>query len=506
MNTTPRYAAYAQLTTTLREIALLGSVSSVLHWDERTQMPVKGTEHRANQLSLLSRLTHEQFTSPKIGEWLAAVEESDLVRDREGDPAVNVRETRRAYDRAVKLPPALVEEMTKIEILSQAAWVEARKKADFASFEPWLRKVLNLKLREADCVGYKQSRYDALLDPYEPDETAANLTKVFESLRGPLVELVGRIGASSQKAPLEILERKYPASAQEKLGREAAAKVGFDFSAGRLDVSVHPFCSGLGPGDTRMTTRYDENYFGDAFFGVLHETGHALYDQGLPPEHFGTPRGEAISLGIHESQSRLWENFIGRSRPFWKYFLPIAKSTFPDVLSDVTEDQWYFAINDVRPSFIRTESDEATYNLHILLRFELEQAMLAGDLNTKEIPAAWNERMREYFGITPPDDAKGCLQDIHWSSGAIGYFPTYTLGNLYAAQFFEQAQNDLGDLDAQFTHGDFAPLLAWLKTNIHSQGKRFTARELVKRVTGKDLSAEPLLRHLRGKASELYGV
>ena len=434
------------------------------------------------------------------------MEESDLVTDRDSVAAVNVRETRRAYNRAVKVPAALVSELTRTEILSQEAWVEARKKSDFAAFEPWLGKMLKLKLREADCVGYKQSRYDAFLDPYEPDETAADLTKVFESLRGPLVELVGRITSSSRKAPLEILERYYPAAAQEKFAKAASAKVGFDFSAGRLDVSVHPFCTGIGPGDTRMTTRYDERFFGDAFFGTLHETGHGLYDQGLPHEHFGTPCGEAVSLGIHESQSRLWENFVGRSRSFWKHFLPLAKQAFPEALADVGDEAWYFAINDVRPSFIRTESDEATYNLHILLRFELEQAMVSGDLKPRDIPAAWNERMKKYFGITPPDDARGCLQDTHWACGLIGYFPTYTLGNLCAAQFFEQAGKDLGDLDAQFAMGEFGQLLGWLKKNIHSQGKRFSTRALVKRVTGKELSAEPLLRHLRGRAAELYGI
>jgi carboxypeptidase Taq len=281
--------------------------------------------------------------------------------------------------------------------------------------------------------------------------------------------------------------------------------VGFDFRAGRLDVSLHPFCSGLGPGDTRMTTRYDPNYFGDAFFGVLHETGHGLYDQGLPAGHFGTPRGEAISLGIHESQSRMWENFVGRGRAFWRHFMVPARSAFPDTLRDVDEDQWYFAINDVRPSLIRTEADEATYNLHVLLRFELEQALLNGDLSTKDLPGAWNEKMRQYLTITPPDNARGCLQDIHWAGGAIGYFPTYTLGNLYAAQFFEQARKDLGDLDAQFAKGDFAPLLGWLRKNIHSQGKRYRAGELVKRVTGRPLSSDALMRHLREKA-KLYGV
>jgi carboxypeptidase Taq len=396
--------------------------------------------------------------------------------------------------------------MAKTEVLAQHAWVDARKQSNYAKFQPWLETWLKLKHEEASCVGFKDDPYDALLDPYEPDETAANLRKVFESLRDPLVELIGKITSSGRKAPLEILERRYPADLQEKLARQASEAIGFDYTAGRLDVSVHPFCSGIGPGDTRMTTRYDESYFGDAFFGVLHETGHGLYDQGLDKSHFGTPLGEAISLGIHESQSRMWENLVGRSRAFWKHFLPRAKAIFGQTLADVSEDQWYFAVNDVRPSLIPTESDEATYNLHILIRFELEQAMMAGQLSPKDIPAAWNERMKKYLGVTPPDDARGCLQDIHWSGGAIGYFPTYTLGNLYAAQFFEQARTDLGDLDAMFAQGEFRPLLTWLREKIHRHGKRYTAAQLVKKVTGKPLSAEPLLRHLRSKAKELYGV
>jgi carboxypeptidase Taq len=329
---------------------------------------------------------------------------------------------------------------------------------------------------------------------------------VFAALRGPLVELIGRITSSGRKAPVEILERKFPAAIQEKLSREAAGKIGFDFEAGRLDVSVHPFCSGLGPGDCRMTTRYDENYFGDAFFGVLHETGHGLYNQGLEGEHWGTPRGESISLGIHESQSRMWENLVGRSAAFWRFYFPKAKAAFGETLADVSEEQWVFAVNDVRPSLIRTESDEATYNLHILLRFELEQAMLSGDLSVADIPGAWNEKMKKYLGLTPPDDSKGCLQDVHWSGGAIGYFPTYTLGNLYAAQFFQQARKDLGDLDGQFARGEFSSLLSWLRENIHRHGRRYSARELVKKVTGRDLSWEPLMEHLKEKASRLYGV
>jgi carboxypeptidase Taq len=498
--------SYDALLTELREIALLGSVASVLGWDERTQLPPKGTEHRANQLSLLAGMTHRRFTSPRIEELLKTVETSDLVRDSESDVAVNVRETRRSYDRARKLPESLVEELTKTAVLAQQAWVDARKKADYSAFAPWLEKTLKLKKQEADCVGYTAHPYDALLDEFEPGDTTADLTRVFEDLRQPLVDLIHRIDQSPRKSPAEILERRYPAAAQEKLAREAAAAIGFDFDGGRLDVSVHPFCTELGPGDVRMTTRYDENYFGDAFFGVLHETGHGLYNQGLPVAHYGTPRGEYVSLGIHESQSRMWENLVGRSRSFWSLFLPKARSAFPDALTGVSDDDWYRAINDVRPSFIRTESDEATYNLHILLRFELEQAMISGELSVADIPTAWNEKMKLYLGLTPPDAAKGVLQDIHWSGGAIGYFPTYTLGNLYAAQFFEQARDDLGDLDAHFARGEFQPLLSWLREKIQSQGKRYTARQLVRKVTGKELSAQPLLRHLNHKATEVYGV
>jgi carboxypeptidase Taq len=497
---------YAGLITAVKEISLLGSTGSVLHWDEQTQLPTKGHEHRANQVSLIARLTHEQFTSPKVGEMLAALEQSNLVKDPDSDAAVNAREIRRSYDRATKVPASLVEEMAKTSVLAHEAWVDARKKSDFQTFKPWLSRTLDLKRQEANCIGFASTMYDALLDEYEPHETTANLVRVFESLRAPLIDLVGRITQSSKKAPLEILERHYPAAAQEALAREAAQQIGFDFAAGRLDTSVHPFCTDLGPRDIRITTRYDEKFFGDAFFGVLHETGHAMYEQGLPPDHWGTPLGEAISLGIHESQSRLWENLVARSRSFWEYYFPKVQQTFAQQLKDVTLDQWHFAVNDVRPSLIRTESDEATYNLHILLRFEMEQAMLTNDINIDDVPAAWNEKMQKYLGLTPPDDARGCLQDIHWSGGSFGYFPTYTLGNLYAAQFFQQAQKDIPEMDSQFSRGDFTALLGWLRDNIHHHGKRHSARDLIKRVTARELSAEPLLSHLRKNAADLYNV
>lgn len=306
--------AYQELLTLLRELAVFGSIGSLLGWDERVQMPEKGAEHRSNQSSLLARKVHEQFTSPKVDELLRIVESGDLAGD--GEIAANISETRRQYDRATKLPGSLVEEMAKTEVMAQNAWGQARRKNDFPAFQPWLEKWLDLKIQQANCYGYSGHIYNALLEDFEPGETAENLSLVFESLRAPLVELIGKIVASGRKAPLEILERNYPAAGQAKLAREAAAAVGFDFNAGRLDISLHPFCSGIGPGDTRMTTRYDEKYFGDAFFGVLHETGHGLYDQGLPTAKFGSPMGEAVSLGIHESQSRMWENLVGRSRAF----------------------------------------------------------------------------------------------------------------------------------------------------------------------------------------------
>jgi carboxypeptidase Taq len=289
-------------------------------------------------------------------------------------------------------------------------------------------------------------------------------------------------------------------------GEGAAAALGFDFDAGRLDETAHPFCSGIGPGDCRITTRYNLRHFNEAFFGILHETGHALYEQGLPVEHHGTPLGSYTSLGIHESQSRLWENQVGRGRPFWEHFFPRARQTFPAALRDVTLDEWLFAINDVRPSFIRVEADEATYNLHILLRFELEQALVSGDLEVKDVPGAWAEKMKAMLGLVPERDAQGCLQDIHWSFGGLGYFPTYTLGNLYAAQFMEAARRDLGGLDDDFRRGELGRLKGWLNEKVHAQGMRYRAGELCRRVTGRALSHRPLMDYLRAKYGPLYGL
>ncbi|MGE3809723.1 MAG: carboxypeptidase M32, partial [Gemmataceae bacterium] len=410
------------------------------------------------------------------------------------------------HARAVKLPQELVDEIARDTTRAQQVWQEARAKSDFPSFQPWLEKIVGLKQKEADAIGYKQVRYDALLDEFEPGATTAEIKSTFAELRKDLVPLVAAITGSGKHPNRDILARNYSVERQEIFSQAAAAAIGFDFESGRLDVTTHPFCSGIGPGDVRLTTRYNPRFFNEAFFGTLHEAGHGIYDQGLEHEHFGTPVGSFCSLGIHESQSRMWENFVGRGRPFWEHFYPRARQTFLNTLDDVKLDDFYFAVNDVQPSFIRVEADEATYNLHIILRFEMEQAILHGDIKPADVPGAWNAKFKEAFNLTPPDDKLGCLQDVHWSFGGIGYFPTYTLGNMYAAQFMEQARADLGDLDGDFRKGEFARLKGWLNDKIHKPGMKWRAGELCQRVTFKPLSHKPLIEYMKKKYGPLYGI
>ncbi len=497
---------YAELVNHLRKTALLESTGSVLGWDEQTYLPQGGAEHRANQLSLVSGLAHEWRTNPRVGELLGELEQLDLG-PKDGPMAANVREALRDFHRATKLPKTLVEEISRVTSLAQQIWIEARKLKDFPKFLPWLKQVVSLKREEAEALGYDGGiPYDALLDRYEPGAKSSEVTAAFAALRDELVPLVAAIRDSSKKPPTEIISRIYPKNAQRKFGMEAASKIGFRFDEGRLDEAAHPFCSGFGPGDCRLTTRYDEHHFPGAFFGTLHEAGHGMYEQGLNREAYGTPMGDSISLGIHESQSRMWENFVGRSQAFWQHFYEPAQAAFPEALTTVSLNDFYFAINTVQPSFIRVEADEVTYNLHIMLRFELEQPLIAGDLEPEDVPGVWNEKFKQYFDLTPPNDSQGCMQDIHWSGGLIGYFPTYALGNMYAAHFFEAAKKELGDLNALFAQGDFAPLLTWLNKNIHQRGRQYPATELVRVVTGESLSHKPLMVHLHAKYDELYGL
>lgn len=500
------HEAYQQLIKQTREVALLGSSAGVLGWDERTYMPKRGSSLRAEQLALLAGLQHEKFTSPRVGELLAKAESNGHKGNPESVEAVNLRELRHDYDRATKLPKELVEEITRETTLAQGIWVDARKKSDFAMFLPSLERVMSLTRQVADAYGWQGERYNALLESYEPGATAEEIAKVFDGLRDDLVKLLDKIKGAKRKPDVSIVERDYDVEKQKVFGEAVAAAVGFDFMAGRLDVTTHPFCSGFGPNDTRITTRYNPKRLNDALFGVLHEAGHALYEMGIEKEkYFGTPMGDAVSLGIHESQSRMWENQVGRSREFWAYFLPQAKRIFRESLSDVTLDDFYGAINYVTPSYIRVEADEATYNLHILLRFELERALMSDQLKPKDLPGEWNSRFAKYFGLKVDKDSDGCLQDVHWSAGLIGYFPTYTLGNLYSAQFFVQAKKDIPGLLNQFQQGDFGQLLNWLRERIHRHGRRYRAKELGLKVTGQQLSHRPLVEYMTAKYGEIYG-
>lgn len=498
--------AYEELIRRSREVALLASCRGVLAWDQETYMPRAGAAYRGEQLALLTGMVHEKATAPEIGELLGEIEGSDRVNDPLAVEAVNVREIRRSYDRRVKLPRSLVEARTRAVAQAMQAWREAREADDFSRFRPHMEEVLRLRREEVAILDVGETLYDTLLDEHEPGATTVQLQQVFGGLRDELVPLVEAVVDSGRTPDVGILERSYPIAQQEVFGEMAAAAIGFDFEVGRLDVAAHPFTTTLGTEDTRITTRYNECLFSEAFFATLHEAGHGIHGQGLDRAHYGTPMGTAPSSGIAESQSRMWENAVGRGRAFWSFFFPRVQQVFPEALGDVAPEAFYFAINAVAPSFIRVEADEVTYNLHILLRFELEQALVAGDLPVSDVPGAWNETFGRYLGITPPDDVQGCLQDIHWSSGYFGYFPSYALGNLYAAQFFVQAREDLGDLDAQFAAGEFEPLKVWLTERIHRQGTRYRPDELVEVVTGKPLSHRPFVEYLKAKFGPLYGI
>ncbi len=502
----PEPPAYLDLIEHIRRASLLSSTCSLLSWDQETMMPAKGLAYRTDQMALLARLSHEHFTDPRIGHWLDTCEaDPALTTSPTSASAVNLREIRRDYDKATRLPTDLVEALARTTSEAKAAWVDARRDNNFPGFAPYLRRVVELNIRKAECFGWAGDGepWDALADGYEAGLNAAYVTSVFTPLRPRLVALIEALGEAAQLD--DAFDRLVlPVPKQDAFVRDIVAALGFDFDAGRLDTSAHPFCSGTHCFDVRMTTRFHENMLNDALGSTMHETGHGIYNQGLPPEHIGTPRGEPVGLSIHESQSRLWENQVGRSRAFWSWAYPKLRDHFGDAARGLTEDQVYAGANRVAPSLIRVEADEATYNLHIMVRFELERELLNGSLDVSDLPGAWNARYREYLGIDVPDDAHGCLQDIHWSMGAIGYFPTYTLGNLYAAQFFEAARDELGDLDAMFSVGDFEPLRSWLNEKIHRLGMTYTSAELCEHVTGKPLSHEPLMRHLEGKLRPLY--
>jgi carboxypeptidase Taq len=505
---TEKSAAYDDLRNELREIELFASVASLIGWDQETMMPPRGAPLRAEQAALLSQVVHDRRTSRRFGDLLAMAED-DVAPDSDPEVIANLREIRRAHDRAVRIPTSLVREFAETTTMAQFEWRSARERSDFGAFAPWLAKIVRLNKAKADCLATLEMTdpYDALLDDFEPGVRTADIVETFADLRARLAPLISDIAASGTVPDDRVNRIEIPVARQEAFNRRVAARIGFDFDAGRLDTSTHPFCQGVGPGDTRLTTRYKADGVFDALSSTLHEAGHGMYEQRLPKaEKLGEPLSEAVSLGIHESQSRLWENFVGRSLPFWEWALPEAKKEFGALLDSVEVDEVFGAMNLVKPNLIRVDSDEATYNLHIMMRFDLERAMLSGDLPIADLPGAWNDRIRADLGIQVPDDRRGCLQDVHWSMGAIGYFPTYTLGNLYAAQLWSTIRDQIGDLDARVSRGEFGELLSWLSREIHQYGRRYTAPELCQRVTGTALTAEPFMSYLEGKLRPLYGV
>ncbi|MEE2887640.1 MAG: carboxypeptidase M32 [Planctomycetota bacterium] len=498
--------AYQRLLNRVRGNHLLGATRAVLDWDQQTMLPPGGVEFRARQLKQLAELSHQRGTAPELAELLSLCEDqAALLVDPTSDSATNLREIRRSYDRATRLPRELVAELAETQSLAQNTWAEARNRDDFESFRPWLEKMVKLMRDKAQCLAEPgQEEWDALADDFEPGVQASDLHRLFRDLQAELTPLLGDITNNGSPPARRFHQHPAPTDAQERWVRAVAESMGFDFSRGRLDRSTHPFCSGTHRGDVRLTTRFHDAFVVDALGSTMHEAGHGIYEQGLPAAHVGTPLGQATSLGIHESQSRLWENHVGRSEAFWTFCRPLLLKHLGAEFEVYSAAEMYSTANLVTPDFIRVEADEATYNLHVIVRFELELAMIRGELEVADLPGAWREAYRRYLGVEVPDDTRGCLQDVHWSCGLFGYFPTYTLGNIYAAQFFESAQAALPDLDDQVASGNFAALKHWLNAHIHESGSRFRAADLCERVTGRPADIAPLMRHLEGKLRPIY--
>ena len=499
------------LTTRLSEIQRINSAASLLSWDQETYMPAGGGEARAEQISTLQGIAHQKLISPEIEQLLATWVDPQTGESRESpgeawdEPTRSLlREVWRDYSRAKKLPSDFVMTLSRECSLAQQVWAEAKENRAFSQFLPNLRTVLSLKREEAEYLGYRDSPYNALLDVYEPGFTIAALRPLFAQIKGRLVPLLKKIHQSSVQIDDTILFHTFDQARQLEFGRMVLIAMGYDFERGRLDLSAHPFTTSFHPTDVRVTTRVHEHDLQSCLFSCIHEGGHGLYDQGLDPRYFGTPLGDSVSLGIHESQSRMWENCVGRSRAFWRFFYPMLQQTFHHQLRALDGEQFYAAINRVKPSLIRVEADELTYNLHVMLRFEIEQDLIEGRTKPEDLPGIWNQKMEQYLGIVPSNDAEGVLQDVHWSFGAFGYFPTYTLGNLYSVQFYEQAKLEIPHLEDEIAAGQLMLLQRWLGQKIHRWGRMFTPDHLAQRVTGKSLDPEPFLIYVEKKYGELY--
>jgi carboxypeptidase Taq len=480
----------------------LGHIHALLFWDQNTMMPPNGAPARGDHAATLEAVAHERLVDPALGRLLDALEPWAAGEDPDSDDVRLVRELRRDYEKAVRVPTSLAAEISRAAAHGQAAWQEARAAADFSRFRDALERQLELRHRYIACFTGFEHPYDVLLDDFEPAMTTARLRVLFGELCEGLVPLVEEVATALPDPEGGPFGGPYDVEQQRRAVMDILEGVGFDPDGWRLDVAPHPFAQRIGPGDVRITTRYDMHDFGGALFGSLHEFGHGLYEDGIPARLVRSPLGSPVSLGVHESQSRMWENLIGRSRPFCAWMLPRLREHLPGLPAGTTLDGVYRSVNSVHRSLIRVESDETTYNLHIVLRFELELALIQGELPVDELPHAWNEGIRRLLGLDVPDDAVGVLQDVHWGAGLIGYFPTYTLGNLMAAQLWESLRADLPDVDAQLVRGEFAPLRAWLGEHVHAHGRKLPPPELLARVTGQELAVEPFLRYLRAKLAD----
>jgi carboxypeptidase Taq len=497
-------AALTELSALIKHAHLLGTVGELLGWDEQVNLPPGAAEQRAAQHAALAAVVQAAASHPRIGQLLQDLEASRAELGPEQD--VQVRHARREYDRATRLPAEFVREKAIQGSRGYHAWARAKAADDFASFVPVLEKNLELARQEAAYLGQGDAPYDYMLDKHDPGLTAVAVEGLFAELKFELVPLVREITASPAAARARSVAarlRGFPIEAQRTFLREVTASIGFDYARGRIDVSLHPFCSGTGS-DVRMTTRYREDQPLDALFGSIHESGHGLYEQGLPVAHLGTALGIHAGMAVHESQSRLWENQVARSRGFWRHFEPRWRKLFPSQMESVNPEEFHLAINAVEPTSIRVDADEVTYNLHIILRFEIERRLFAGELAVKDLPAAWREASRELIALEPASDREGVLQDVHWSDGAFGYFPSYCLGNMIAAQLWFQARALRPQIEEDFGRGDFGWLLGWLREQVHAQGRRFSALDLVRRITGEELSPRHLIRYLRERYGALY--
>ena len=484
----------------LGEVADVHAAINLLEWDQEVNMPPKAAEGRGQQLATLSAIHHRMFTNPEIGDMLHALSGDSL----EGDDALLVSETLYDYEKETKLPESLVQDLAKHQSKAFGSWVKAREASDFSIFKDDLQTMVDLLKKNPDLLGYEDSPYDALLGEYERGMTTAKLREVFSTLAVEQSKILAQIMDSPNQPDDSWTNRSWDENTQLAFTLRVLEDMGYDFEAGRQDKSVHPFSIDFGMYDVRVTTRVSDRELFSALTGSVHEGGHALYEQGFRPEDARTTLGQAISLGIHESQSRMWENIIGRSRRFWDYYAPIMRDHFTGQMNQVTAEDFYRAVNKVEPSYIRVEADECTYNLHVILRFEIEADIIEGKLDVADVPDVWNAKFKDYLGIEVTDDAQGCLQDVHWSHGLMGYFPTYALGNLYASQMFDVIERDIPNLWDEIGQGNFSPLLEWLREHVHRVGRRRLASQLIEDISGRPLEAKPFLDYLRRKYGELY--